>query len=287
MRQIIKIPLFKPTQDQLDNSIKLGKQYPVTPKQHKTIRKTLLESQKYCCCYCECVIDISNFHIEHFYEQDDYSSLHSVHSLDYSKNMIGSCEGDKDRKKTKEVEIEESEVETDEERNLRVSNTSCGHKKGKDYHKKVSVDYNLLLNPHDNITHLFSYREGYISANDDETLTEQEKDKVKYTIKRLALDSRKLTTRRKEVIEALQNEIINIANPKDISDYLSDILDETRIELYPYFSTLKDNFKLFIDEETSAKSENTEGAIFSKSDVFILLLPKIQSFNFSKKWKNN
>lgn len=247
MRQIIKIELFKPTQNQLDTSIKAGKEYPVTDKQHDSILRKLLESQKHLCCYCECRIyrtdepnkpKRKNVHIEHFYEQDDYT-FHQIHSLDYLNNMIGSCEGDKDK-------TTESKEEDNDEKEERVINTSCGHKKGKSYHDEIPVNYDLLLNPHDNISHLFSYREGYISANNEIKLTKQEIEKVEYTINRLALNADKLNRRRSRAIEDLQNEIMLKPNPKDISDYLQDVLDEAKDKLYPYFSTLKDNFSYLL-----------------------------------------
>jgi hypothetical protein len=59
MRPIIKIPLFDPTQKQLNDKIKAGKQYAdLTPKQYKLVRIKLFESQKYYCCYCECLIHL-------------------------------------------------------------------------------------------------------------------------------------------------------------------------------------------------------------------------------------
>ena len=134
MRQIKKKPLFKPTQDQLDAKILSGKHYQdITTKQLKSVKTKLLESQKYVCCYCECRVDKNNCHNEHFYEQDDYH-IHQIHSLDYVNNMIASCEGDKDNIKD----------ETTEEREERIQNTSCGHKKGKSYHNNIEVDYKLL-----------------------------------------------------------------------------------------------------------------------------------------------
>lgn len=239
MRQIIKINLFEPTQRQLDLKIKSGKQYDdITSKQHKSIRNKLFESQKYLCCYCECLIDKNNYHIEHFYEQDD-CLIHKVHSIDYLNNMIVSCEGDRNNATQKIVE-----EETEEVRQERISNTSCGHKKGKSYHNNLEVDYVLLLNPHYPISHLFSYREGYISES--QVCNEEEKLKVDYTIKRLALDTPKLNRRRKKVIEDLQNEILDISNQDEILNYLKGILDETKEKLDPYFSTLKENFSYLL-----------------------------------------
>lgn len=247
MRQIIKVKLPILIQDQLNEMIANGKSYEdIKKKFHKHLLSNISKSQKHICCYCECRIyntdepnkpKRKNVHIEHFYEQSDYKLLHHVHSLDYHNNMICSCEGDKDK-------VQDSE--TNKERSFRVTNISCGHKKGKSSHNNESVNYNLLLNPHDNISHLFSYYEGYISVNTDIMLTRHEIEQVEYTIKRIGLDSEKLNRRRKQAIEYLQEEILRFNNKEEIINYLRSILDEPTSELYPYFSTLKDNFSYLI-----------------------------------------
>jgi uncharacterized protein (TIGR02646 family) len=235
MRKIIQLPLNQAVQDYLDNRINQGGGYP--PSENKSIiRKKLLESQKYLCCYCECVINEKKVHIEHFFEQSDYGILHNKHSLDYLNNMMVSCEGDKEKVKKNE---------TKEERKKRIKNTSCGHKKGKSFHGNIAVDYDLLLNPYDDIEHLFLYSQGYISAS--KICTEIEKTKVAYTIKRLALDAPKLNRRRKMVIEELEKEIINRESVgEDITSFLFDYLDDTSERLKPYFSTLKENFSYLL-----------------------------------------
>lgn len=261
MRQIVKTPLSESTQNQLKLKIDNGKQYAnITSKQYKSVRNQLFKEQKYICCYCECLIwdrnnpppnmtkaeidklkPKENVHIEHFYEQDDYA-IHGVHSLDYMNNMIASCQGDRDKMVKDDAEIKQ--VETEEERQLRIKNTSCGHKKEKDAHQKNPVDYKLLLNPHESVSHLFSYGEGYISASN--LCNEDEKQKVDYTIERLALDASKLFRRRRQAIEIMQYEISDISNQNDKIVFINAILDETKDRLNPYFSTLKDNFRHLI-----------------------------------------
>ncbi len=233
MRKINKLPLPLSTQRQIDAKISTGKAYiDLTTKQCKSIRRKLLESQKYLCCYCERQIS-KDCHIEHFYEQDDYT-IHGIHSLDYAQNLIASCEGDKDPTDKKD--------ETPAERIYRQENTSCGHRKGKAYHQNISVDYTLLLNPQNDISHLFSYASGYISANN--SCTAIEKMQVDYTIKRLALDSDKLNRMRIKSIEELQRTLPS--NLQELTIYLQEIFDETQEELSQYFSTLKENFAFLL-----------------------------------------
>jgi uncharacterized protein (TIGR02646 family) len=233
MRQIIKLPLTQAVQDYLDNRIREGGKYPPRKNRKDSIKEKLLESQKYLCCYCECEIDENNVHIEHFFEQSDYGILHDEHSLNYPTNMIASCEGG-----TK------TSVSTGQERRERKENTSCGHKKGETYHSLTAVDYDLLLNPHDNIEHLFSYLEGDISES--KTCTEIEKIKVLYTIRRLALDAPKLNRRRKTALEVLQEEIFEIDDKEDIISLITEYLDDTSERLKPYFSTIKENFSYLL-----------------------------------------
>ena len=234
MRKIEKVALHLPIQKQLKLKIKNEKQYSdLSPKQHRILRNRLLESQRFLCCYCECKIDKYNYHIEHFFEQDDFS-IHHIHSLDYEINMLVSCDGDINKIKMDENEDEKKE---------RIKNTSCGHKKGKAYHNNVSVNYLLLLNPHNSISNLFSYMEGYISPSS--TCTDDEREMVNYTIKRLSLDSDKLNRRRIGVIDSLRKEIEPLT-PMETVKYLQDILDDTKDKLYPYFSTLLENFSYLL-----------------------------------------
>jgi uncharacterized protein (TIGR02646 family) len=233
MIKIIKLSLTQAVQDYLDTKISEGGDYPPSKKKKPIIRERLLKSQKYLCCYCECEIDENNVHIEHFFEQSDYGILHNKHSLDYPNNMIVSCQGDKD-----------TLISTDEERQKRKENTSCGHKKEQSRHHGISVCYDLLLNPHDNIEHLFLYLEGDISES--KICTDIEKMKVQYTIRRLALDAPKLKRRRKTAIEVLQDEIFEINDKEDIISFITECLDDTSERLKPYFSTLRENFSYLL-----------------------------------------
>ncbi|MCC7223224.1 MAG: TIGR02646 family protein [Chitinophagales bacterium] len=239
MRKISKLPLYASIQRQIAQKVTAGKKYEdLTAKQKCSIRSKLLESQKYLCCYCECRIYVEqgkkNCHIEHFFEQSDFrmqgasgqsNFTHNIHSLDYI-GMLASCEGDKDP------------IPDKDEKLVRRDNISCGHRKG----QKEKIDYTLLLNPQDDISHLFSYLDGDISAADN--CTDDEKKKVEYTIDILGLSCEKLKRRRIAVIRTLLNE--RNLNAEDFKKTLPTFLNEDQEKLPPFFSTLKENFSFLL-----------------------------------------
>lgn len=128
----------------------------------KALKTSLLQEQKYLCCYCECRIDANHSHIEHFKPKGipAYSSL----QLNY-ENLHASCS----RQPTG------------------VPEEHCGHKKG-------DVFSNDLISPmaSDCASH-FGYRlDGSIEGLDD---------KGKATIRILHLDSALLDSQRKTLID--------------------------------------------------------------------------------------
>ncbi len=238
MRQITKYELPESIQNQINLKIESGKTYKdLSKKQKRSIRRKLLESQKGLCCYCEGSISSQNpqtlfkySHNEHFFEQDDIK-IHGIHSLDYKNNIIASCGGDKDATNSKE---------SSEKREKRIENITCGHKKGKPYHSNRIIDYNLLLNPHDDIVHLFSYEQGYISASNK--CNELEKKQVDYTIHRLSLDAEKLNRRRRDAIEIVRIELEDFSSKEKLIQFFTEYLNETKETLKPFISTLRQNF---------------------------------------------
>ena len=224
MRQIKKIELSKFRQTELaekQEQINTGEatKFKLSKKSRKEIVSTLLRSQKYLCCYCECVINWNNYHIEHFFEQKTHKEL----IYDYENNLILSCEG-----------------EPEKEENLnRKENISCGHKKSTV--KLKDVDYELLLNPQNTISHLFLYLDnGKIKANSK--CSEHEKQQVNYTIKRLNLDCEKLERKRREAVFFIEKELSNL-NYQMQSVYIQSLLDESQDKLPAFYSSIKDNFK--------------------------------------------
>lgn len=236
MRKINKLPLAPSDQTELNRKINNGIGYSnISNIEKQGIIDKLLLSQKYLCAYCECQLDIykRNFHIEHFFEQSDYPT--PINTLDYSNNLILSCQGDINPTQNNETQTQ---------RTTRISNITCGHKKGRSYHQNQGVNYGLLLNPQSNIHHLFKYGDDG-SINASIVCTQQQRQQVFYTIKRLNLDCDKLNRRRNFAIESLLQELQSV-DPEDYSPFLTLVLDEGKTKFYPFFSTLKQNFSYLI-----------------------------------------
>lgn len=234
MRQIVKLALNETVQNQLaqkQENINNGSAQPnwrLTPTQRIEITDKLLKSQRYLCCYCECIINASNCHIEHFYERSDRDDLR----YDYRNNLLLSCEGDRQK---------QQEPETEEEKEERIANISCGHNKGKTYHNNLRVAYELLLNPINNNSTLMRYKDSGLIMCKTETLLDIEK--VDYTVQRLNLNSQKLKNKRLDKIEEINNQIIDKKmNLKQQKQYIATLLNEDQSELPSYNSTIKDNF---------------------------------------------
>lgn len=219
MREIKRVPIFGKLAEELKNkqkkvNINQKKEWKLSKVQSNSIFGKLLKSQGHLCCYCECRISKDNAHIEHFIERSD--NIDRIY--DYS-NMLLSCEGDKNDKNKK---------------------TTCGHIKSKENHNKEKINYDLLLNPSsDKTSELFSYIDGYISPK--KTCSKPEIKKVKYTISRLALDSQKLNNRR--ITEIIQvNKVLRELGGNEKIKVIKQLLNDKKIEIQPYFSTIKDNF---------------------------------------------
>jgi len=216
MRQIVKLALNETVQNQLaqkQENINNGSAQPnwrLTPTQRIEITDKLLKSQRYLCCYCECIINASNCHIEHFYERSDRDDLR----YDYRNNLLLSCEGDRQK---------QQEPETEEEKEERIANISCGHNKGKTYHNNLRVAYELLLNPINNNSTLMRYKDSGLIMCKTETLLDIEK--VDYTVQRLNLNSQKLKNKRLDKIEEINNQIIDKKmNLKQQKQYIATLL---------------------------------------------------------------
>jgi len=236
MRQITKFPLDAAVQNQLEQkqeNINNGKTKPKwnhSKEQKAEIREKLFQSQKYLCCYCECKIDTANYHIEHFYERSDKKEF----IYDYPNNLLLSCEGDRQKI---------SDTETDELKEERKANISCGHKKGETYHNNISVDYDLLLNPmNDNSTLLFYNAKGEIEPRSEH---QSEIEKVVYTKKRLNLKCVKLKNKRIDQIEDINNYILRLDLPEQ-QKLVKSLLDESRNQFPAYYSTIKDKFEFIL-----------------------------------------
>jgi uncharacterized protein (TIGR02646 family) len=187
----------------------------------------LIASQKHICAYCECrILSIENYHhIDHFEERHDAL----LRIFDYT-NMLLSCEGNKDP--ISKPEVEEAAI-------YRKTNVSCGHKKEKGRHGDIEIDYDLLLNPTNNVSGLFSYQNGVVEPSKICTPTEQEQ--VKYTIKRLNLDAKRLEKSRIDEIDLINMDLIPLTEDEQ-KIHIRNLLDESKTQLNPYFSTIKDNF---------------------------------------------
>lgn len=227
MMQINKIPLEPIIQQQLDSKTTTNWKL-LTDNQREEITSKLMESQKGLCCYCECELKEEDIHIEHFFERQDCPSK----TYDY-QNLFLSC--------TKNIESKRKN-ETEQEKEERLSRITCGHNKTASYHGGIRIDYNLLLNPKDNINNEFIYPTGKIDANN------KPNEKANYTINRLNLQSQKLINNREMAVTELGKEIIEIEkrNPADVKIYLSDLFDKSKSKLPAFISTLEYNFSFLL-----------------------------------------
>lgn len=194
-----------------------------------TIKGKLRKSQKNICCYCECELNGKNEHIEHFFERNDF-----IDKIYLYENMLLSCDGDKN-------------IVNNYDNNIHNKlNISCGNYKSASYHNQEKINYKLLLNPSKtNTSLLFNYYDGYISPK--KNISNKEQQQVKFTIKRLNLDSEKMNTRRLNKIKEINNQIKDLNKAEKII-FLKHLLNENKEKLTPYFSTIKDNFSFLIDE---------------------------------------
>ena len=224
MRYFQRQALFPAIQEQLSG--KTTQVFLLSKSQRKEVVKQLMASQKELCCYCESRIfvkdaqtRIKGYHIEHFEEQHETPDR----IFDY-ENMLLSCEGNKNLVNAG---------------NKAQIPTSCGQGKERDRHKSVAIDYDLLLNPINNVSALFSYLDGVIEP----TLrcSDIQKRQVEYTIKRLNLDVERLTEARRSQINLILKQLDDLSED-DQRTFIRSLLDETQAVLNPYFSTIKDNF---------------------------------------------
>ena len=233
MRHFVRQALFPAIEKQL--SEKTTKIFVLSKIQRKEIVKQLMASQKSLCCYCECRIYVKNpetsekgYHIDHFVEQHD----DSTRIFDYN-NMLLSCENNAKPANKSEAEIEKE--------------SSCGHQKTKDRHKGDEIDDNLLLNPTNNVSALFSYFDGVVEPS--KICTPTHVQQVAYTIKRLNLDAQRLENARIGEIDSIQKQLDDLTED-DQKIFIRSLLDETQTVLNPYFSTIKDNFGFLLLSES-------------------------------------
>lgn len=237
MKYIIKEKLSEKVSNQLlakQTKIDKGTAKPdwkLSKNQRIEIKKKLFASQKHLCCYCECLID-NNHHIEHFYERHDFRDK----IYNYDENMILSCQG--------EI-VPLSRPENKTARKERHENIRCGHKKTKAYHRGNEIDYSLLLNPMQDNEKLFTYNStGKIEPSN--ICNEQEKKKIKYTVKRMNLQSPRLTNNRIDTILLIEEQL-NYLSEKEQIVFISGLLNKEQSDFPPFYSTIKDNFKYLID----------------------------------------
>ena len=224
MRYFQRQPLNPNIQAQL--SAKVGTDFNrLSINQRFEVVTKLIASQKSLCGYCECLITLSGYHIEHFEEQHDAPRR----VFDYT-NFLLSCQGDRDPA---------TRPEPNTDRIYRKTNISCGHRKTKGQHGEIEIDYTLLLNPTDNVSTLFSYFDGVVESS--KICTSEQVLQVKYTIKRLNLDANRLENARINVITDIQTQLYGLTDEQQ-KTFISSLLDETQTDLNPYFSTIKDNF---------------------------------------------
>ncbi len=126
---------------------------------------------------------------------------------------------------------------------MRKINTSCGHKKERGRHNNIEINYNLLLNPTDDVSALFSYFDGVVEPS--KICSEIQVKQVNYTIKRLNLDAQRLENARKNEIEGVLFQLDGLTEIQQKA-FIESLLDETQSILNPYFSTVKDNFAFLI-----------------------------------------
>ena len=125
-------------------------------KEKRKLKEYILENeQNYLCGYCEAQVDLDNSHIEHI--EPKINNLDLL-TFEYS-NLLVSCNGT---------------CFSDE----KISNT-CGHKKGKNFNKKLFLD----PTKHKNIREQFKYLEnGEIEPNG------KKNKEAKYTLELLELN---------------------------------------------------------------------------------------------------
>lgn len=247
MRHFKRQALDSSIQSQLD--LKTSTIFELTKAQRREIRLKLYISQQSLCAYCERRIkniqidkiknkDNQNernedilmaSHIEHFKEQhDDKSKI-----FEY-ENMLLSCEGDR-------FPIDKN-TETSSATQYRRTNISCGFGKEKSRHGN-EINYDLLLNPTDNVSTLFSYEDGVAEAH-RKCSVEQAKQ-VEYTIRRLNLSAIRLENERILKISVIRAQLKGLS-VEEQKAFVQDLLDETKSDLEPFFSTVKDNFGFMI-----------------------------------------
>ncbi len=241
MKNIVKTPIItkvsdglKKKQEKINSGEKDSNWWSLSNGQRREIERKLFQSQGNICCYCECEIDKKNKHIEHFHERNDKPTK----IYDY-ENMLLSCEGDKNAELEKIDGINNAKLK-------RKENISCGHNKSESYHNNEKTNYDLLLNPIDvETSKLFLYTDlGEVEPSND--CSKLEVEKAKYTIKRLNLDCEKLNIRRENQILFFMKEINNLSNEEQ-EIIVKKILDLSKREITPYYSTIKDNFGYIIN----------------------------------------
>lgn len=128
----------------------------------RTLKNSLISEQKHLCCYCECCIESSTSHIEHFKPKDSNGPYAHL-QLDYN-NLLASCG------------IKPSGI-----------NEHCGHKKSNDYSSNLVSPLEPDCSSH------FTYKmNGEINGKDG---------RGEYTINLLHLDSSLLDEKRKNLID--------------------------------------------------------------------------------------
>jgi len=223
MRHIIKLSLQTDVLEQLkakQQRINNGEVIPrFTPsgRQRKIVTTTLLQTQRKLCCYCECAINPSNSHIEHFHEQNDYQD--KIYDYD---NFLLSCQG----------EIANDTVKM-----------QCGHAKERSRHAGESINYDLLLNPMEDNTNLFFYNASGIVES--KATNKADIERVKYTFNRLNLNNPGLVEERADAIERIEMALRSLSLTQQ-KDFVNMLLDENQDELEPFHSTIKDNFTFLL-----------------------------------------
>lgn len=225
MRRIIKFPLQTDVLEQLKakqqriNNGEVKPRFDPSPRQRRVVVANLLQAQKKLCCYCECAISQSttHSHIEHFREQSDYQD--KIYDYD---NFLLSCQG----------EIANNTVKM-----------QCGHAKERSRHAKTPVDYDLLLNPMEDIATLFFYNlSGIIESKSTE---KTDIERVEYTCNRLNLNNSGLVEERVDTIERIEVALRGLSLTQQ-KEFINLLLDENQDKLEPFYSTIKDNFSFLI-----------------------------------------
>lgn len=168
----------------------------------RTLKNSLISEQKRLCCYCECYIESSTSHIEHFKPKDSNGPYAHL-QLDYN-NLLASC-GIKP----------ESGI-----------NEHCGHKKSNDYNSNLVSPLEPDCSSH------FTYKmNGEINGKDA---------RGKNTINLLHLDSALLNEQRRNLIDfflGLGDEEMD----KEIAIHLDETGSQLK-EFYTMIEYFKDRF---------------------------------------------